>query len=197
METIPLCPFIERILYKVKQNAAHRDLRIQLDATNDLSLNMDSRVLEDILIGLLKNSIENTPDEGLIRVVLEQEDQWTQIKVQDFGIGITKENQQHLFSGFFQALDTDLYASKKPYDFGAGGKGLDLLRIKTYAQRFDFDISVVSQRCIYLPTDRDLCPGRISICPHCKTFEDCLSSGGSTFCLSLPISENISTFPPR
>ena len=107
----------------------------------------------------------------------------------DFGIGITKENQRHLFDGLFHTLDTELYSSKKPYDFGAGGKGLNLLRIKTYGQRFGFDISAASQRCIYLPTDRDLCPGKISECPHCKTLEECLQSGGSTFCLTFTVME--------
>ncbi len=185
METISLYPFIERILNKVKQNAVHRDLNIQLDGrSNDLSLNMDSGVLGDILIGLLKNSIENTPDEGMVRIVLEQKGQWIQLKVQDFGIGITKENQRHLFDGFFHMLDTELYTSKEPYDFGAGGKGLDLLKMKVYSKRFRFDISAESQRCIHLPNERDLCPGKISLCKYCKQPEDCLSSGGSIFCLS-------------
>jgi signal transduction histidine kinase len=184
METLSLYPFVEQILNKVKQNAAHRDIRIQLEGTNDLGLNMDSGILEDILIGLLKNSIENTPDEGSVRVVLEQKGQWIQLKVQDFGIGITKENQRHLFDGLFHMLDTELYTSKEPYDFGAGGKGLDLLKMKVYSKRFGFDISVGSQRCIHLPKERDCCPGKISFCKYCKQPEDCLSSGGSTFCLS-------------
>jgi signal transduction histidine kinase len=184
METISLYPFVEQILNRVKQNAAHRDLRIQLDGTNDLSLNMDSGIFEDILTGLLKNSIENTPDEGLVTVVLEQKGQGIQLKVQDFGIGITKENQRHLFDGLFHMLDTELYTSKRPYDFGAGGKGLDLLKMKLYSKRFRFDISVWSQRCMHLPEERDLCPGKISLCKYCKQPEACLSSGGSTFCLS-------------
>jgi len=105
----------------------------------------------------------------------------------DFGIGITKENQGRLFDGLFHTLDTELYTSKKPYDFGAGGKGLDLLRVKVYSQRFGFDISVASQFCLYLPTDHDLCPGKISECPHCKVREDCFNSGGSTFCLTFSV----------
>ncbi len=34
----------------------------------NLDLLMDPEILEEILVGLLKNAIENTPDEGLIRV---------------------------------------------------------------------------------------------------------------------------------
>jgi signal transduction histidine kinase len=189
METIALYPFVERILNKVKQNAAHRDLCIQLDGTKDLHLNMDPGVLEDILIGLLRNSIENTPDGGLIRVVLEQKGQYVQLKVQDFGVGITKENQRHLFSGLFHTVDTEVYASKKPYDFGAGGKGLNLLKLRVYGQRLGFDISVGSQRCLHLPRESDLCDGKISSCGFCKKLEDCLSSGGSTFCVTFPLSK--------
>jgi signal transduction histidine kinase len=188
-EPILLYPFTEHVLYKVRQESTHRDLCIQLDGTKDLNLNMDSGVLEDILIGLLRNSIENTPDEGLIRVVIEQKDQWIQLKVQDFGVGITEENQRHIFSGLFHTLDTELYSSKKPYDFGAGGKGLNLLKLKLYGQRLGFDISVGSQRCLHLSTEGDLCHGKISSCEFCKKPEDCLSSGGSTFCVTFPLSK--------
>jgi len=188
-ETITLYTFAEYILENVKKQTNHRDIQFQIDGDKNLLLLMDPKILEDILVGLVKNAVENTPDDGMIRVVLEQKAQWVQIKVQDFGIGITIENQRHLFDGLFHTLDTELYTSKKPYDFGAGGKGLDLLRIKTHAQRLGFDISVGSQRCTYLPTDRDLCPGKISACPHCKTREDCSRSGGTTFCISIRIPE--------
>ncbi len=97
-----------------------------------------------------------------------------------------KEDQEHVFEGLFAARDTQLHASKKLYDFNAGGKGLDLLRIKAYGQRFGFNMSLDSRRCPHLPTDRDLCPGIISACVHCKRPEDCQSSGGSPFCLTFP-----------
>jgi signal transduction histidine kinase len=186
-ETIDLYSFVGHMLENVKHQTRHRDVEINLDGMKDLTLIMDPKILEEIITGLLKNAIENTPDEGIIRMVLEQKGQWLLLKVMDFGIGITKENQRRLFDGLFHTLDTELYSSKKPYDFGAGGKGLDLLRIRTYGQRFGFDISVGSQRCLYLPTDRDLCLGKISECPHCKTRDDCLNAGGSTFCVTFPV----------
>ncbi|MGZ3515460.1 MAG: GAF domain-containing sensor histidine kinase [Thermodesulfobacteriota bacterium] len=185
-EGIDIYPCLAHLLENVKHQASHRSVEINLDGGKDITLTVDQEILEEIVTGLLKNAIENTPDEGIIRMVLEQKSQWLQIKVMDFGIGITKENQKHLFNGLFHTLDTELYTSKKPYDFGAGGKGLDLLRMKTYAQRFGFEISVASQRCTHVPTDGDLCPGKISECPHCKSRDDCLSSGGSTFCISFP-----------
>jgi signal transduction histidine kinase len=186
-EAISLYPFTERILEDIRNQANHRNIEITLEGAKNLTLRMDPKILEKIIVGILKNAIENTPDEGIIRIVFDQKPEWLLLKVIDFGVGITKENQNHLFDGLFHTLDTELYTSKKPYDFGAGGKGLDLLSIKTYGQRFGFDISVESQRCTHLPTDRDLCLGKISECPHCKTRNDCLNSGGSTFCISFPI----------
>ena len=192
-ESIDLRPFMEQVLENIKKQTLHRSVEINMDGGKDLTLTMDPKILEEIVTGLLKNAIENTPDEGTIRVISEHKGQWLQIKVMDFGIGITKENQRHLFDGLYHTLDTELYTSKKPYDFGAGGKGLDLLRIKTYGQRFGFDISVASQRCTHLPTDGDLCPGKISECPQCESRDDCLKSSGSTFCISFPMAggENV------
>lgn len=184
-----LYSFAEETLEKVKQAASHRDIRFSLEGVKDRYLVTDPKILEDILVGLLKNAIENTPDAGMVRILLEQRGQRLLLKVQDFGIGITEENQKYIFGGLFHTQETDLYASKKPYDFNAGGKGLDLLLMKLYGQRLGFVLSMESRRCVHLTTDKDLCLGRISACPHCERPEDCLSSGGSTFYVSFPIGE--------
>jgi signal transduction histidine kinase len=187
LEPVSLNMFADRILVDIKQRAAHRNIHFHVEGPRDLFVLMDSEILEDVLEGLLKNAIENTPDEGMIRIQWERENQKLLLKVQDFGIGITEENQKYIFDGLFHTQETDLYTSKRPYDFSAGGKGLHLLQMKIYGQCFDFDLWVESRRCIYLPTDRDFCPGKISLCAHCQTLEACLASGGSIFYLSFPI----------
>ena len=185
-EYIPLVPFAGKILEKARERAAHRDIRFHLEGSGDHRVLMDPRILENILVGLLKNAVENTPNEGMIRILSERKDDRILLKVQDFGIGITEENQTFIFDGLFHTQETGLYMSRKPYDFDAGGKGLDLLKMKVYGRGFGFDLSMESRRCIHLPMDRDICPGRISACPYCKKPEDCLSSGETTFCVSFP-----------
>jgi signal transduction histidine kinase len=182
-----LYPFAKRILEDIKLRAAHRNIHFDLEGPTDLFVFMDSKILEEVLEGLLKNAIENTPDEGMIRIQWERKNQDVILKVQDFGIGITEENQKYIFDGLFHTQETELYTSKRPYDFGAGGNGLNLLQMKIHGQCFDFDLWVESHRCIYLLTDRDSCPGKISSCSHCQKLEDCLDSGGSTFYSSFPI----------
>jgi signal transduction histidine kinase len=185
-ESTPLVPLVGKMLEKARERAAHRDIRFLVEETGDHHVFMDPGILENILDGLLKNAVENTPDEGMIRILVERDGDRILLKVQDFGIGITEENQRSIFDGLFHTQETDLYMSRKPYDFNAGGKGLDLLKMKAYGQCFGFDLSVESKRCRYLPTDKDLCPGRISACRHCERPEDCLSSGETTFCVSFP-----------
>jgi len=186
---ISLLSFAERVLEKAKESTPYRQLNFYLEGDRDLSLSMAPEILEDILRGLIKNAIESTPDEGSIRITLVQKDERLLLNVQDSGIGITEDNQKRIFDGLFHTLDTELYVSKKPYDFGAGGKGLDLFLMKLYGQRFGFVLSVESRRCIYLPKDRDICPGKISACSHCREPKDCEASGGTTFSLSFQISE--------
>jgi len=185
-ETVFLYPLVQKVLASTREKARHRDIQIFVEGDEDISIVTDPRIVEETLEGLLRNAIENTPDEGRVRVVLKEMRQNILLEVQDEGVGITDENQRYIFDGLFTTRETDLYSSRKPYEFGAGGKGLDLHRMKAYGQRFGFDLSVKSRRCVHLPTDRDICPGRISQCSHCQNVEDCLNSGGSTFSLTFP-----------
>src|SRR4030043_1537486 len=82
-ETIHLYSFSERILEDVKKQASHRTIQIEIDGEEDLNLVIDPKILEASLVGLVKNAIENTPDEGMVRVVLEEKGQWIQLKVMD------------------------------------------------------------------------------------------------------------------
>ncbi len=185
-QSIDLYPFLQSLVEKVKQKARHRKIRYVVEGENDLYVFMEPDILGDVLEGLLKNAIENTPDGGVIKVVADQKDETILVHVTDYGVGIVKENIQYLFDGLFDTRETDLYTSRKPYDFGAGGKGFDLLRIKMYGKRFGFDLSVESCRCKYIPHDQDLCPGDVAECTLCRTPEDCTESGGSTFTISFP-----------
>ncbi len=187
-ERIFLYPFIEEIMKQIRERSRHRNLTLVLIGEKEIHLPMEPLVLKEALENLLKNAVENTPDQGCIEVRLEKKEDRLDLKVRDFGIGISAENQRYLFDGLFHTQDTDLYTSKKPYDFNAGGKGLGLLQTKLYGRRFGFELSIESRRCPFIPKDMDLCPGDISRCPHCNSVDDCLNSGGSTFCLSFPVS---------
>jgi PAS domain S-box-containing protein len=189
-QSIDLYSSVVSVVEKRKQTAAQRSLQFKIEGQNDLFIFIDPVILREVAEGLIKNAIENTPDGGLIEVNAEQNDRGISLRVIDRGIGITEENQASLLDGLFHTKETDLYSTRKPFEFGAGGKGLDLLRIKYYAKRYGFNISLTSTRCVYLPTDMEICPGNIALCDHCKTVNDCKESGGTTFIVTFPVGKN-------
>jgi len=186
--SIELYPFVSSVVERVKSLARGRSIDFNVEGENDLYISMDPDILREVLEGLLKNAVENTPDGGRITVQLEEWVDKIWLHVIDTGVGITEENQQYIFDGLFPTGETEVYVSKKPYEFGAGGKGLDLLRLKVYAKRFGFDLSMKSRRCVQIPSDHGLCPGNVSACSHIRADEDCWASGGSTFSIAFPVS---------
>jgi len=186
-ETIALDAFIRQICQEARLSMRGRPLEIVEKVDKGICIEMDPKVLKKVCEGFLKNAIENTPDEGKIEIELKAEENLAKIYFHDYGIGITPENQKLIFSGFFHTQDTHHYASKKPYLFNAGGAGSDLLRARVLSERFGFSVDFSSTRCRYLPSDKDECPGSISLCSFTKGKEGCLVSGGSTFFLHLPL----------
>ena len=140
----------------------------------------------EVVDGLIRNAIENTPDEGKIEVNVKKRGKGVEFVVHDYGVGITEENQKRIFEGFFVARDTAAYSSKRPFDFNAGGKGADLLRMKIFSERYNFRMNMTSFRCKFIPEESDVCRGRISLCPFCNAKEGCYHSGGTAFTLLFP-----------
>jgi len=159
---------------------SHRTCRLQTQVSPVAPILIPPEVLTKILEGLSRNAVENTPDGGRIEVSVRESESGPELEVKDFGIGITEENQRLIFESNFTANETMNYSSGKHYDFGAGGKGFDLLRMKIFSERYQFKIQMTSKRCGYIPKDEDLCPGNIEDCTHCKSVNDCLQSGGTT-----------------
>jgi signal transduction histidine kinase len=185
-ERIELPGLLSEVVARARGAAPGRQLEIAIAAAPGIEVFAPRRPLEVAIESLLKNAIENTPDEGRIELLAaEASPGLVEIAVRDAGVGITPESQKHLFDGFYHTQDTESYASRRAYDFDAGGKGLDLQRVRAFAQRHGWEVSFESARCGFLTADAAPCPGRISSCSHCKTRADCLASGGSTFRIAL------------
>jgi PAS domain S-box-containing protein len=174
---VDLSPLLSELVERAGRLGAGRRLRIRVEVEDGVRVLMDTSVLADMVEGLLRNAIENTPDGGMVTLSAEERSDGVVLRVTDTGVGITEEDQRYIFDGLFHAKDTELYSSKEAYNFGAGGKGLHLLRMKVYAQRSGFDLSVQSVRCRYLSDAENECPGDITLCPHCTTTGDCYASG--------------------
>lgn len=181
LQNVSLGEHIQNAVEAIKRFSSHRSVALLTRIEEDATIMIDPDVLDMMLIGLLKNAIENTPDGGETIISLYRQPESVVIEVKDTGVGITDQSQKHIFGGFYHSLETDLYSTKKPYDFGAGGKGLDLLRIKMFGKTYHFEVECNSARCHYIPRENDACPGSIAKCPHVDSKKQCAQSGGSVF----------------
>ena len=180
-EKIVLGAFFRKRLDELGPLFSHRQVEMITSIEHTPLICMPEDAVQKIIDGLIKNAIENTPDEGKIEIVIQKKANGTELMVHDFGVGITEENQIRIFEGFFTTQETMAYSSKRPFDFNAGGKGINLLRMKIFSKRYHFDIQLNSSRCRYIPKESDVCPGIISKCPFCEKAEDCYLSGGTIF----------------
>jgi len=183
---IDLSRFVQGKIAEVKNGIRRREIDLQTDYQSEKMITIPQEVIEKVVDGLIKNAVENTPDKGRVVIRVQEKGTGTELVVSDCGVGITDDAGKRIFEGFFPTLDTLSYSSKKPFDFNAGGKGADLLRMKIFSSRYGFDIRMDTTRCRHIPHEGDICPGNIEKCSHCSETEDCHRSGGTTFTLYFP-----------
>ena len=186
IQDVNISNLIRKAAELAQELSSHRDIHLSTAFEENIHVRIAPDAFEKTVMGLIKNAIENTPDGGDVLILLKQDRDKVIVEVRDTGIGITPESRDQIFGGFYHALDTDLYATKKPFDFGAGGKALDLLRIKIFAEIYNFQVECETARCRYIPLETDLCPGRISDCSHIRSKAQCAQSGSSVFRLIFP-----------
>jgi light-regulated signal transduction histidine kinase (bacteriophytochrome) len=179
-EIIRLDDFVRDSLANLRPRFAHRKCRLETLIQPAAPIAIPPEVLSKIVEGLIRNAVENTPDNSRIEVSVGDGAEGPEFKVQDFGVGITEEKRRLIFENYFSPSDTMQYSTRNPFDFNAGGRGFDLLRMKIFSERYNFKIQMISNRCKYLPSEEDICPGKVGDCEPCHAKKECLGSGGTT-----------------
>lgn len=181
--------FGETVLERVRSEAESRGRRLNLvfDLDNDSDVVIPDLVLYAIIEGLVRNAVEATPDNGKIEVRGYPDGDIYIFTVKDSGIGIPEEDKGLVFEGFYQVQETESYSTGRPYSFDAGGKGMDLFRIKMFSRIYGFDLYFRSERCQHLIEELRECAGDPDQCPCCDSLQDCVSSGGTEFEVDFPL----------
>ncbi|MFO7749166.1 MAG: GAF domain-containing protein [Desulfobacteraceae bacterium] len=165
-----------------------RDLDVTVAADDVPGLFLPREMVHKVIDGLIKNAVENTPDQGRIDVRLIDEPGAVVLEVQDHGVGICDKNQKSIFEGFLVTQKPLLYSTGRPFQFNAGGKGVDLLRMKIFSQRYQFAMEMTSRQCRFLAENKEYsCPGKIGECRFAAaSFDICHQSGGTLFSVYFP-----------
>jgi len=96
---------------------------------------LDKQLLRNILINLLSNAVKYSPNGKNVDLRLIFDDKCVAIEVEDKGIGIPENEQEHLFERFFRAKNTT----------NIQGTGLGLNIVKKYVELMDGKIELSSQ----------------------------------------------------
>lgn len=178
---------MERILEDIRRQSSFRNVTISANIAMEETDELDPNVVELLLKTLVKNAVEATPDGGTVTVSLSGAPDAIMLAIADTGVGIAVADGEFLFDGFHHTQETDEYSTRKPFEFNAGGKGLELLHLKVLSETGMFDIDVASRRCRFLPTAEDHCRGAVDSCDRVTDAGECARSGGTTFTVTFPL----------
>lgn len=95
----------------------------------------DKRLLKNILINLIGNAIKFSKEGDVIDVTANVGSEKMEVAVKDKGIGISKEDQQHLFSSFYRGKNAETIQ----------GTGLGLHIVSRYLQLLEGRVNVESE----------------------------------------------------
>jgi signal transduction histidine kinase len=101
-----------------------------------LSIKADQDLLNQAWVNLIHNAIKFTPEYGCVGINLTKENEWICCIISDNGIGISREDQLHIFERFYKA--------DKARDRSLGGSGLGLALVKKIIELHYGNITVES-----------------------------------------------------
>jgi two-component system phosphate regulon sensor histidine kinase PhoR len=139
--TVKVCQMdslIRASLTGLLKQAALKEIAIHTEIDSPLPLVAgDPTRLEQVMANLVGNAIKYTPAGGQITVAAQATDHEIIIEVTDTGIGISPEDQTHLFEKFFRV--------KSPQTKDTEGTGLGLAIVKSIVERHGGRVWVRSQ----------------------------------------------------
>jgi signal transduction histidine kinase len=174
----------------IRNKADEQKRKVSLDFDMEPGkLLIPTHVLQAIMEGLIRNAIEATPDGGKVTVTGQAKGDRYILKVKDPGVGIPDKDKELIFEGFYPVQDTENYSSRRPYSFNAGGKGIDLLRIRMFSELYGFRLSFSSKRCPYLMEHGVESSDVAESCSNCENYADCPENGGSEFIVDFALTD--------
>jgi len=117
--------------------AEQRNIVLRIDPCQETVVMGDKMRLQQLLTNLIDNAVKFTPEGGSIRIRVEKDRDYVNVKVADTGIGIPKEEQENIFKRFYRV---DKSRSKE-----TGGVGLGLSIVEWIAHAHHGRIEVDSE----------------------------------------------------
>lgn len=122
-----LLTIAENAVDAVQEQAAARQIRIELKGEEELWIRGNAELLERAVINLLTNASQYSPSGTLIEARVHRTSTMVVLSVSDQGPGIEWQEQPHVFDRFRRQRDSEIT--------GLSGAGLGLSFVKTVAEK--------------------------------------------------------------
>ena len=109
---------IELIMKRLRPIAQKRNIDLTLDSYKPIIAEVDETKLTLALSNLMENAVKYNKEGGWVRISINTDHKYFYVKVEDNGIGIPKEDQEHIFERFYRV--------DKSHSREIGGTGLGL-----------------------------------------------------------------------
>lgn len=106
------------------KNSLRKSQKIRYEHDGDTMVTLDLSLFKHILLNLISNASKFSPEKSAIEIKTECSKSQIILKVKDYGIGISKEDQKHLMNRFFRGANAG----------NIQGTGLGLHIISKYAE---------------------------------------------------------------
>lgn len=121
IEDIDLYETANAVIKHLKSTAEEKNVTIKLSGDHSI-INGAEQIIEEMIFNLCDNAIKYNVNNGKIYVNIKQCVDGVELSVKDTGIGISKEDVEHIFERFFRA--------DKSHSKEIGGTGLGLSIVK-------------------------------------------------------------------
>ena len=127
VEELYLNDLVQESVRAAKSLAARKNIHLDINASEeDICITGNEELLHRMIVNLIDNAIQYTPDGGSVNVELTSAHELTRLKVADTGIGIPGDLTERVFDRFFR-----IEASRNR---ASGGAGLGLSIVKLAAE---------------------------------------------------------------
>jgi len=121
-QPVEIKELLQEIREQMKVVADDHAISLDLILPEPVYVRGDREHLRRLLLNLVNNAIKYTPAGGSVTLSLDSGPDWASLKVVDTGIGLSKDEQEQIFSRFHRATET------RSRDEKGVGLGLNIVR---------------------------------------------------------------------
>jgi two-component system, OmpR family, phosphate regulon sensor histidine kinase PhoR len=136
LETLILTNEVSEILSTYDFHLKSKGFEYSFEENSLIQIKADKQALAEILINLIDNAIKYSTEKKLIEITIGSDSNYGWISIKDQGLGISPQDQKHIFDKFYRVSSGNLAKSQ--------GTGLGLSLVKQLMEQQNGKISVTS-----------------------------------------------------